>query len=42
MGAAVATVFFFIAMAIVAFVVEVAEGLGYMKALNDKMEGKLD
>ena len=42
MGAAVATAMFFVAMAVMALVVKVAEGLGYIKALNDKMEGKLD
>jgi len=42
MGTVIGVMVFFVALAVVACIVEVAMDLGYMKALNDKMEGKWD
>ena len=40
MGAGVGTAIFFVGLVTFAFIVEVAMGIGYIRALNDKMEGK--
>ena len=42
MGALVGTAIFIIALVAVTTVVEGLIGLGYIRALNDKMEGKWD
>jgi len=42
MGTVVGVMVFFVALAVVAFIVEVAIDLGYIRAVNDKMEGKWD
>jgi len=42
MGTVVGVAMFFVALAVVACIVEVAERVGYGKAMLDKMEGKWD
>jgi hypothetical protein len=42
MGTVVGVMVFFVALAVIAFVVETAIDLGYTRAVNDKMEGKWD
>jgi len=42
MGTVVGVMVFFVALAVIAFVVETAIELGYTRAVNDKMEGKWD
>jgi len=42
MGTVVGVVVFFVALVAVACIVETAIDLGYIRAVNDKMEGKWD